>query len=86
MPSLLRKFQPAILPLLVFGALWFLLIKNLSLYWAVDPQYSFGWFGPLLCAYLFLTRWLSRPPTEPASRAAAKWVFCIAALTFLPNW
>ena len=60
--------------------------KNLSLYWAADPQYSFGWFGPLLCAYLFLTRWLSRSPTEPASRAAAKWVFCIAALTFLPNW
>ena len=86
MPSLLKKFQPLILPLVVFGALWFLLIKNLSLYWATDPQYSFGWFGPLLCAYLVLTRWLSRPATEPASWIAAKWVFWIAALTFLPTW
>jgi hypothetical protein len=67
----LRKFQQSILPLVVFGTLWFLLIKNLSLYWAADPQYSFGWFGPLLCAYLFLTCWLSRPLTEPASWAAA---------------
>jgi exosortase len=80
-----RKFQPLILPLVVFGALWFLLIKNLSLYWTADPQYSFGWFGPLLCAYLVLTRWLSRPDTEPASWIAAKWVFWIAALTFLPT-
>jgi exosortase len=83
---LVRKYQPSILPLVAFGALWFLLIKNLSLYWVADPQYSFGWFGPLLCAYLFLTRWLSRPATQPASWAAAKWVFCIAALTFLPTW
>jgi exosortase len=86
MPSLLRKIQPSILPLVVFGALWFLLIKNLSLYWAADPQYNFGWFGPLLCAHLVLTRWLSRPSTDPASWAAAKWVFWIAVLTFLPTW
>ena len=82
----LRKFQPSILPLLVFGALWFLLIKNLSLYWAADAQYSFGWFGPLLCAYLFLTRWFSRPCTGPVSWGTAKWVFWIAALAFLPTW
>ena len=86
MLSRLRKFQPSILPLIVFGALWFLLIKNLSLYWAADPQYSFGWFGPLLCAYLFMTRWLSRPPTEPGSWTGAKWLFWIAALSFLPTW
>jgi hypothetical protein len=67
MLALLRKFQPSILPLVVFGALWFMLIKNLSLYRAADPQYSFGLFGPLLCAYLFLNRWLIRPRTQPAS-------------------
>jgi exosortase len=86
MPSLLRKFKPSILPLVVFGVLWFLLIKNLSLYWAADPQYSFGWFGPLLCAYLFMTRWLSRPLTEQGSWPGAKWLFWIAALTLLPTW
>jgi exosortase len=86
MRAMIRKFRASILPLIVFGVLWFLLVKNLSLYWTADPQYSFGWFGPLLCAYLFLTRWPSRPPTEPASWPAAKWVFWIAALALLPTW
>jgi hypothetical protein len=81
-----RKFQPIILPLLIFGVLWFLLLKNLSLYWSADPQYSFGWFGPLLCAYLFFGCWLSRPPIEPASWAGAKWGFWIATLALLPTW
>lgn len=84
--ALPRKFRPIILPLAVFGVLWFLLLKNLSLYWSADPQYSFGWFGPLLCAYLFFGNWLSRPQTEPASWAGAKWGFWIAALALLPTW
>jgi hypothetical protein len=85
MLSRLRKFQPSILPLIVFGALWFLLIKNLSLYWAADPQYSFGWFGPLLCAYLLMTRWLSRPPTvrAPDWRQIA---ILDCGLNFSPTW
>ena len=33
-----------IVPILVFGALWSTLIAPLSQHWAVDPQYSFGWF------------------------------------------
>ena len=86
MPAPLKRFEPLILPFFVFGVLWFLLVKNLSLYWGADPQYSFGWFGPLLCAYLFLSRWLSRPPAEPASSVAAKWVFWTTAVAFLPTW
>jgi exosortase len=86
MSALIKKLNPSILPFIVFSLLWFLLFKNLSLYWAADPQYSFGWFGPLLCAYLFLSRWLSRSPAEPASSGAAKWVFWIATLAFLPTW
>jgi hypothetical protein len=34
----------------------------------------------------FLTRWLSRPSTEPGSWAPAKWLFWIAAFAFLPTW
>ncbi|HEY6841345.1 MAG TPA: exosortase/archaeosortase family protein [Chthoniobacterales bacterium] len=86
MSALIRKFKPLVLPFIVFSVLWLLLIKNLSLYWGADPQYSFGWFGPLLCAYLFLNRWLSRSPAEPASSVAAKWAFWIAAAAFLPTW
>ena len=81
-----RKILPRILPFIIFGALWFLLIKHLSLYWVADPQYSFGWFGPAICAYLFFIRWITRPLAEPASSTAAKWFFWIAALAFLPTW
>ena len=49
-----RKFLQRILPFVVFGALWYLLIKHLSVYWAVDAQYSFGWFGPVICAFYSL--------------------------------
>ena len=73
-------------PFVVFGALWYILIAQLSQYWAVDPEYSFGWFAPVLCAYLFLMRWRSRPPAEiPVSRAA-RWIFWVAGLALLPTW
>jgi exosortase len=75
-----------ILFFVVFGGFWYLLITHLSLYWGTDPQYSFGWFGPLLCAYLFLLRWFSRPPTESASSRRAVFVLWIAGVAFLPTW
>jgi exosortase len=81
-----RRFSQQILPLVVFGGLWCLLIKHLSVYWAVDPQYSFGWFGPVICAYLLFIRWITRPPVEPAPSRGAEWVFWIACLAFLPTW
>jgi hypothetical protein len=81
-----RSLRQRILSLVVFGALWCLLIKHLSLHWATNPEYSFGWFGPILCAYLFFIRWVSRPAAEPATFRAAKWFFCIAGLAVLPTW
>jgi exosortase len=41
-----------LLPALVFGFLWFTLINNLRVEWTLNPQYSYGWAVPLLCAYL----------------------------------
>ena len=76
----------SIFPLVVFGVLWFLLIRHLSLYWSADPQYSFGWFGPLVCAYLFFCRWPTRPAIGPASSPRAEWIFWIVCLAFLPTW
>ena len=81
-----HKFLERILPFVVFGALWYLLIKHLSVYWAVNPQYSFGWFGPVICAYLFFIRWITRPPTGPAPSRGAEWVFWIAGFALLPTW
>lgn len=81
-----RKLLQRILPLAVFSGLWYLLIKHLSLYWAASPQYSFGWFGPVLCAYLLAIRWITRPPIESAFARNAVWLFWIAAFAFLPTW
>ena len=80
------RVSARILPLVVFGALWFLLIKHLSLYWITDPQCSYGWFGPVICVYLFFIRWITRPSTEPAISRRVEWVFWIACLAFLPTW
>src|SRR5258708_15961596 len=80
------KFLQRILPLVVFGGLWYTLIKHLSVYWAVDPQYSFGWFGPVICSYLLFIRWITRPQTGHAPSQGAEWVFWIASLALLPTW
>jgi Transmembrane exosortase (Exosortase_EpsH) len=81
-----QRLSARILPLIVFAALWFLLIKHLSLYWITDPQYSYGWFGPVICAYLLFIRWITRPSTEPAISRRVEWVFWIACAAFLPTW
>jgi exosortase len=74
------------LPLVVFGALWYLLIRHLSAYWIFDPQYSFGWFAPVIGAYLIFTRWITRPSHGPARSRGVYWVFWTAAFAFLPTW
>ena len=81
-----QKFLKRILPLVLFGTLWYLLLKHLSVRWAINPQYSFGWFVPAISAYLFLIRWRSRPAVEFAHSAVAKWFFCAAGFALLPTW
>jgi exosortase len=80
------KFLQRSYPLLFSAPSGTLLIKHLSVYWTVDAQYSFGWFGPVICAYLFFIRWITRPLTGPAPSPGAEWVFWIACLAFLPTW
>jgi exosortase len=81
-----RKCLERVLPFAVFGALWYLLIKHLSAYWNLDPQYSFGWFAPVICACLLSIRWITRPASEPAPSRSARVVFWIAAFAILPTW
>jgi len=47
-----------------FGALWFELCRQLSGEWSVNEQYTYGWFVPFFCAYLFWLRWEDRPEPE----------------------
>jgi hypothetical protein len=82
----LRKYLPRIFPFVVFGGLWWLLLTHLSLYWATNPEYSFGWFGPLLCAYLLFVRWFSRPLTGSTSSGRAKWIFIFSGFALGPTW
>src|SRR5271166_2157016 len=81
-----RILLERIFPFAVFGALWYLLIKHLSAYWTLNPQYSFGWFAPVICAYLIFIRWITRPSPGPAPSRGAHWVFWIAAFALLPTW
>ncbi|MBV8900544.1 MAG: exosortase/archaeosortase family protein [Verrucomicrobia bacterium] len=83
--SLPKRLQ-GILPFVVVGALWCLLVAHLSVHWATNAEYSFGWFGPVLCAYLFLMRWVSRPAVEAAHSVRAKVLFCLAGFALLPTW
>jgi hypothetical protein len=46
-----QKLLQRILPLFLFGTLWYLLIKHLSVRWAINPQYSFGWFVPIISIF-----------------------------------
>jgi exosortase len=53
---------------LAFGTLWFVLCRHLSGEWAVNEQYSYGWFVPIFAAYLFWLRWRDRPAREVRSQ------------------
>ena len=46
-----------LLTVVVFGYLWFVLINQLRVLWALEPQYSYGWAVPFLCAYLVYLAW-----------------------------
>jgi exosortase len=70
----------------VFGALWSMLLSQLSQYWLVDPEYSFGWLVPLLSTYLFWIRWRSRPPGDRPTSSLGGWIFAVTAFTLLPTW
>jgi exosortase/archaeosortase family protein len=36
--------------------LWFVLVNDLRVEWTVNPQYSYGWAVPFLCAYLIFEK------------------------------
>jgi exosortase len=74
------------LPFAVFGAVWYMLLSRLSPYWAVNPEYSFGWLVPVLSAFLFLLRWRSRPPAGIPNSRLAKWVCVAAGFALMPAW
>ena len=79
-----------VLLFLFFGALWFILCRQLTGEWSVNEQYNYGWFVPFFSLYLFWLRWQDRPPPEipnPESRipnSAALLLGILALLLLLP--
>jgi exosortase len=53
-----------VLPFLFFGALWFILCRQLSVEWSVNEQYNYGWFVPFFALYLFWLRWQDLPAPD----------------------
>jgi len=47
--------------------LWFILINQLRLQWAANPQYSYGWVMPLLCLGLLSRRWVDEGRCQESS-------------------
>jgi exosortase len=75
-----------ILPFLFFGALWFVLCRQLSGEWSVNEQYNYGWFVPFLALYLFWLRWQDRPAPEiPNSKSHAhhNWIAAFIGISAL---
>ena len=73
-----RQFSARLaLPLLFFGALWFILCRQLSGEWLVNEQYNFGWFVPFFALYVFWLRWQDRPTPEVRSEKSeirSRWI------------
>jgi exosortase len=80
------KLPHSLAAVLVFGALWCLLVAQLSQYWAVTPEYSFGWLVPVFCGYLIFLRWKSRPAIQSAKSGIPIAVFLVAGIALLPTW
>jgi exosortase/archaeosortase family protein len=79
--------------LLPLAWLWFVLINDLRVEWEVNPQYSYGWAVPFLCAFLL---WQRCQRTDGGGRTAdgggrraeihpPSSVLCLLALLYAPT-
>src|SRR5207253_588987 len=74
-----------LIPIVVFGLLWFELINQLKPEWWLNPQYNYGLIVPLLALYLFWKRWRVRPtPAPPAATAFPISLILLCAALSLP--
>ncbi|HUB67114.1 MAG TPA: exosortase/archaeosortase family protein [Candidatus Methylacidiphilales bacterium] len=64
-PGMLRPGPPWMSWLLLIGAGIFA-FRPISVTWDTNANYSYGWWIPAVCAFLFFERWPARPSREPA--------------------
>lgn len=72
-----------VLPALALLVLWFVLCRHLSGEWAINEQYSYGWFVPFFAAFLFWLRWEDRPEADRGHRTGIAIGIAILALVVL---
>ena len=77
-----RGLARLILGAAIAGMLWLVLCRHLSGEWSINEQYSYGWFVPFFCAYLFWLRWEDRP-TESELRIAETGMQKVVALSIV---
>ncbi len=56
------------------------------MFWALSPQYQYGWLVPPLAAYLFYKRWVSAPEGVSAGHRGAGLLAAGCALLLAPAW
>lgn len=79
-----RNAPEGFLPLAVgLAAVWWLSIRLLWTDWEIDPQYSYGFLVPILCAGLFLQRWQDRPAPQPPANFAPNALLALLPILFL---
>ena len=92
--SAVRSLSSAIW-LLPLAWLWFALINDLRVEWTVNPQYSYGWAAPFLCAFLIWQRIQGshhrplttdhRLPTAKAPSSIFYLLFALCAVLYVPT-
>ena len=79
-----------LLPVLAFGFLWLVLINQLRVEWANNPQYAYGWAVPFLCLYLLWQRLRTSNIEPPAPQvhlpsSIFHLLFLLLALAYAPT-
>ncbi len=68
------------------AVLWGMLVYHLSVHWALNPQYGYGWFVPILALYLLTRRWSSRPAPAMDANRWATIAFIAGLVAIPPTW
>ncbi|MEI8292368.1 MAG: exosortase/archaeosortase family protein [bacterium] len=82
-PGRLTPFPSFGVVLVAVALVWWLAIRMLWNEWEIDPQYSYGFLVPLLCAGLFLKRWEDQPVRRDPTSKLAWGVAALPCLFFL---
>ena len=69
----------------LLGVIWFLVCRNLSVHWSVNPVYSYGYLVPFFGLYAAYARWWTRPAPGAPLRSGGV-VAGLAAFAFFPTW